>query len=159
MKGRDTTRFSLERVRAVLDEFIAASDGTFTLMAAVTGVNRSLNGSYDPYDHGTDGQVRRSLDQMAAGGALVKMGLRQAGPGGEVYLGRQPRFYTPEAYREAVLAAGELERFVAAMTARWETIYGSLSAMGIHPVTERGQVVSLSAATWENLLAMIPRGD
>lgn len=155
----DRTRFPLEQVRHELAFFVTASGGMFTAAQAITGVNQQLNGAYDPYDHGTDGQARRSLELLVRNGTLTKVGLRETGPDGRRNHSRQPRFYTPGAYAKAGADHDESERARRAVRARWEAIYDSLSAMGISPATERGQAVGLSSATWDILLGRLAGRD
>jgi hypothetical protein len=159
MRRTGKTRFPLERVRSVLAEFIAASGGMFTLQRATWTVNGTLNGSYDLYDHGTDGQVRRSLELLVRDCMLTKVGLRETGPDGRKNYTRQPSFYTPEAYAKAEADHDENERARLAVRTRWESIYDSLSAMDIYPVTGRGQAVGLSSATWDILLGRLASRD
>jgi hypothetical protein len=159
MRRTSRARFPLEQVRAALTEFIACSGGTFTGAQAITGVNASLNGSYDLYDRATDGQVRRTLELLVRNCTLTKVGRRETGPGGVRNVTRQPRFYTPGAYAEAEAVHAESERARLAVRARWAAIYDSLSAMDIYPVTERGQAVGLSSATWDILLGRLAGRD
>lgn len=148
-------RFPLEQVRASLTEFINSSGGTFTGVQVTDAVNKELNGERDVFDHATEGQVRRTLELLVRNGTLIKVGLRETRPDGSRNYTRQPHFYTPEAYAKAEADHDESERIRRAVTARWEVIYDSLSAMDIHPTTQRGQAVSLSSATWDILLGRL----
>jgi hypothetical protein len=157
---RYTTRYPLDQVREMVQQFITQDeDGVFTLEAVTMRVNTALNGTHDLFDQGTDGQVRRYMGLLVRDGRLIKVGRRETGPDGRPNHGRQPVFYTPEAYAKAEADHEESERVRWAIEARWKGIYDALSAMDIHPVTRRGQGVRLSSATWDVLLGRLRNRD
>jgi hypothetical protein len=159
MRRMSRVRFPLEQVRSALMDFIGSSGGRFTGAQAITGVNGALNGSYDLYDHATEGQVRRTLELLVRNCTLIKVGRRETGPDGIRNVTRQPRFYTPGAYAKAEADHDESERARRAGRRMWETVHDDLSAMDLHPVSERGQEVRLSAATWDILLGRLASRD
>jgi hypothetical protein len=137
----------------VLEKWIAAQEaGRFTQAAAREAVSIALNGRHDPYDHATGLQAVRVLAKLEAAGALVKVRRGEAGPDGRPNAGRQPDYYTPEAYAAAQARAAGDARVAAAASARWAGIHDELAAMGLHPVTPRGEDIRLGPATWAELL-------
>lgn len=127
----------------------------FMLWVAKHGVNVLLNdGTYDPYDYGTEAQVGRVLDEIAAHGGLIKLRRGGAGPDGRAYRNRQPTFYSRAAWDAAVAEAGRDARQAEATREQWGRIWDALAAREIVPVTERGKSVRLSMSAWTGFLGL-----
>lgn len=161
MSAQRRPRHSLAGVRAEIDRTLAALDGigSFMPQAIVVQVSKALNGRYDPYDHSTEGQVRRDLEARAQAGQLVKVGRGAPGPGGERNAGRYPVFYLPEAYREAEKQAADRRRREADIAARWGRIYDDLLALDIYPLGKRGEEPRISPASWDKLTGEASGGE
>jgi hypothetical protein len=153
------TRFTLEQVGTKLARFIDASGGEFTGIEAEVAVNKALNGFYDPYDRGTEGQTRRCLEKMARSRILVKVGRGFSGPGGKVNYGRPAWFYTPEAYAASEAAHKEEQRAARDELAWRQRIREDLAELGIDSGSGPGGVITLSPASWDKLLSKVSIRD
>lgn len=108
----------------------------------------------DQYKH----QVLRALNWMAGQGVLVKIGKGEQRPDGG-WTGVHPVFYTRTAWLAAKRDADDAQRYAAEALEGWQHVYDrAVTEAGLRPLNDRGQPLSLSWASWMDLLDRLAGG-
>jgi len=95
-------------------------------------------------------QVKRTLDKMAADGALVRIGRGRAHPSG--WSNNYVSYYLPAHYKSAVEAAAAGRAATARQEARVRAISSRLSALGVANLINSDGIIYLGLEEWDTVL-------
>lgn len=99
-------------------------------------------------------QVRRALDELSGSqGVLVKVGRGQYHPGG--FSERGATYYPMANYERADAAAKAAFRERDELAAAWVDVHARLEALGLSPISTKGQPATLDLDSWQHLLSML----